>query len=368
MNTEISNDSKAAADSNGNSYTPNRILITGGAGFVASNFILFLMKKYPHYQITCLDRLDPCSNTKNLSEVEFNPNFTFVRGDICSKDLVMHILKSQNIDVIFHAAAQSCVDQSFTDPMEFTRSNVLGTQVLLECSKSLEGQIKRFIHVSTDECYRGVPLDSDDRCREDCLLEPTNIYSSSKAAAEQFVTAYNFSFKIPTIITRSNNVIGRHQYLEKIIPKFSELLSRGLPCPVHGNGLNRRSFIHVDDVCNAFDLILHKGSIGEIYNIGTDSEISNLDTLKLLIQIFREYYPECLDARKSDDNYINFVRDRPYNDLRYRIDSSKLKKLGWNMKYASLHDMIKSTVDWYIKNKNYWENAEQALQAHPSEK
>ena len=250
------------------SHIPKSILCTGAAGFIGSNVAIYLLKKYIDYRVIVLDRLDPCSNLKNLDEIVESNQFKFVKGDISSIDLVIHILKYYEIDTVIHFAACSFVDASFGNSIEFTKSNVLGTHNLLESCKSLGNQIKRFIHVSTDEVYQQVHPDSSYLCSESSILDPQNPYAASKAAAECIVRSYYHSFKLPIIMTRSSNVIGPRQFLEKIIPKFTTRILNGLTCCIHGDGSHRRSYIYIDDVCEAFDIILHKGVTGEIYNIG----------------------------------------------------------------------------------------------------
>jgi len=346
-------------------YTPKVILLTGGAGFIGSNVLIHLGAKYPDYKLICLDKLDVCSSLNNLAPLKNNPQFQFVHGDICSADLVRHLIQANDVDTIMHFASQTHVDNSFGNSLAFTESNVRGTHTLLESVKSCGQQIKRFIHVSTDEVY-GEQEAEDERSREhETPINPTNPYAATKAAAEFIVKSYRSSFQLPTIITRGNNVYGPRQYPEKLIPKFTNILSRGGSCPVHGSGKNRRSFLHVEDVARAFDVILHKGTTGEIYNIGSEEEYENIDILQRLIKLFRTEYPQCLNKDLPDSHYITYVRDRAFNDFRYHIDSSSLYALGWKREENNLDEGIRKTVAWYMANPNHWPNIESALAAHP---
>jgi len=346
-------------------YTPKVILLTGGAGFIGSNTLIHLANKYPDYKLICLDKLDVCSSLNNLSPLKTNPQFQFVHGDICSADLIRHLIQANDVDTIMHFASQTHVDNSFGNSLHFTESNVKGTHTLLEAVKSCGTQIRRFIHVSTDEVYGEQHADSSRSLEHETPINPTNPYAATKAAAEFIVKSYRSSFQLPTIITRGNNVYGPRQYPEKLIPKFTNILSRGGSCPLHGSGKNRRSFLHVEDVARAFDVILHRGITGEIYNIGSEEEYENIDILQRLVKIFRAHYPQCLNANLPDSHYITYVRDRAFNDFRYHIDSSSLYALGWKRVVTNLDDGIKATVDWYMANPHHWPNVESALAAHP---
>lgn len=336
-------------------FTPKNILLTGGAGFIGSHVVILLCKKYPQYKIVVYDCLDYCSCLSNLDEVAKLPNFKFVKGDICSPDLVSYVLKEEEIDTIMHFAAQTHVDNSFGNSFQFTRSNIYGTHVLLESAKNCP-TITRFVHVSTDEVYGEGEDFETDPMEEEHVLEPTNPYAATKAGAEFLVKSYHRSFKLPCIITRGNNVYGPHQYPEKLIPKFTNQLLRGLAVTLHGDGSNTRNFLFVEDVARAFDCILHKGVVGHIYNIGGENEQPNIQVAKDLIKI--------LGKTEDESTLISFVPDRKFNDLRYTINSSKLHALGWKEE-MTWEEGLTQTVNWY-KNFTYrYGNIDSALVAHP---
>lgn len=266
------------------------------------------------------------------------------------------MLEAESIDTIIHAAAQTHVDNSFGNSFAFTENNVMGTHVLIETAKT--HGITRFIHVSTDEVY-GSSYEEDPRRVESDVLEPTNPYAATKAAAENIVKSYYRSFKMPVIITRGNNVYGPHQYPEKVVPKFVRRLLKGLPCCIHGDGSNSRHFIYVEDVADAFITILHKGEVGEVYNIGCEEEYTNLEIAEKLVKSLK---PNC----KSPKDHIEFVDDRPFNDVRYYISSAKLHGLGWSPQ-VGFEDGLQRTIDWYAKvSGDWWEiGTDSALAAHP---
>jgi len=336
-------------------YTPKNVLITGGAGFIASHVVIRLAKNHPEYNIVNFDCLDYCSCIANLEEVASLPNYKFVKGDITSSDLVSYVLKAEKIDTIMHFAAQTHVDNSFGNSFQFTHNNIYGTHVLLESAKQCD-TLKRFIHVSTDEVYGEGEDFETDPMKEEHILEPTNPYAATKAGAEFLVKSYHRSFALPCIITRGNNVYGPHQYPEKLIPKFTNQLLRGRPVTLHGDGSNTRNFLFVEDVARAFDIILHKGKVGDIYNIGGDNELPNLDVAKEIIR--------ALGMEDQMDSLITFVPDRAFNDLRYTINSSKLHALGWT-EDTKWEDGLKRTVEWYKAHTSRYGNIDQALVAHP---
>lgn len=307
------------------------ILITGGCGFIGSNFINYVFKKYPEYKFINIDAMYYSASLEYIKVS--GDNYKFIEGNINDINLLKYILKEEKITHIIHFAAQSHVDTSFENSLQYTYDNVKGTHTLLEAVRLINKNII-FLHFSTDEVYGESQLDEVAK-DEQSILCPTNPYAASKAAAEMYVNAYRHSYGIKTIITRGNNVYGENQYPEKLIPKFIKLLKMGKKCTIHGDGSSLRSFIHVYDVCTAVDMILHKGIIGEIYNIGSDTELSVLDITKLLVKEI------CGDD--NVENYVEFVEDRPFNDKRYFITTEKLKQLGWVQKrniYEEINMML----------------------------
>ncbi|CAM8948831.1 hypothetical protein QQ045_017288 [Rhodiola kirilowii] len=335
------------------SYTPKNILITGAAGFIASHVANRLVRTYPDYKIVVLDKLDYCSELKNLLPSKPSPNFKFVKGDIGSADLVNYLLVTESIDTIMHFAAQTHVDNSFGNSFEFTKNNIYGTHVLLEACK-VTGQIRRFIHVSTDEVYGETDEDAVVGNHEASQLLPTNPYSATKAGAEMLVMAYGRSYGLPVITTRGNNVYGPNQFPEKLIPKFILLAMKGSPLPIHGDGSNVRSYLYCEDVAEAFEVVLHKGEVGHVYNIGTKKERRVIDVAKDICGLFS------LDP----DSSIKFVDNRPFNDQRYFLDDEKLKKLGWAER-TTWEEGLKKTMEWYTQNPDWWGDVTGALLPHP---
>lgn len=335
------------------SYTPKNILITGAAGFIASHVANRLVRKYPQYKIVVLDKLDYCSNLKNLLPSKSSPNFKFVRGDIASADLVNYLLITEGIDTIMHFAAQTHVDNSFGNSFEFTKNNIYGTHVLLEACK-VTGQIRRFIHVSTDEVYGETEKDALVGNHEASQLLPTNPYSATKAGAEMLVMAYGRSYGLPVITTRGNNVYGPNQFPEKLIPKFILLAMQGKPLPIHGDGSNVRSYLYCEDVAEAFEVVLHSGEVGNVYNIGTKKERRVIDVAKDI----------CKLCSLDHEKVIKFVDNRPFNDQRYFLDDQKLKDLGWSER-TTWQDGLKKTMDWYISHPDWWGDVSGALLPHP---
>jgi len=308
------------------------ILVTGGCGFIGSNFINYILKKDSTVKIFNIDCLNYCANVSN---VIFHPNYKFIKGNITSKDLILHILNEYAIDAIIHFAAQSHVDNSFDNSLQYTTDNVMGTHVLLQASKEY-GKIKKFLHFSTDEVYGEVDLEHPG-CHEKSLLNPTNPYAATKAAAEFLVRSYYHSFNLPVVIVRCNNVYGPNQYPEKLIPKFIKLLREGKLLTIHGNGSTRRNFIWAEDVSSATELIFHNGVLNEVYNIGTKQEYSVMDVATLLI--------ERMTKDKTINNNVIFVEDRPFNDFRYSVDTTLLKSLGWEEKYTNFIENIESLIE-----------------------
>jgi dTDP-glucose 4,6-dehydratase len=299
------------------------LLITGGCGFIGSNFINYIFDN-SNYNIINLDAMYYCANINNIrNDIRNSKRYHFIKGNLCSKDLVDYVLNNNNINEIIHFAAQSHVDNSFEDSIQYTMDNILGTHTLLECCRKY-GKIDKFIHVSTDEVYGESELNEDTHKKnEKSILCPTNPYAATKAGAEMIAKSYQLSFNLPIIITRGNNVYGPNQYPEKLIPKFIKLLNENKKVTIQGDGSNKRAFLHSYDVSNAFKLILEKGEIGEIYNIGSDDnyEFSVLEIAKILIQKIKN--------TKNYEDWIEFIPDRPFNDKRYYISNEKLKNLGW---------------------------------------
>lgn len=301
------------------------------------------------------DKLDYCACLANLEEIIDLPNFKFVKGDIASPDLVSYVLREEKVDTVLHFAAQTHVDNSFGNSFAFTQTNIYGTHVLLESCK-VYGKLKRFVHVSTDEVYGEGETFETDPMTEEHVLEPTNPYAATKAGAEFLVKSYFRSFKLPCLITRGNNVYGPHQFPEKLIPKFTNQLIKGMTLTLHGDGSNTRNFLYVTDVAAAFDVITHKGLPGHVYNVGGKNEVSNVQVARELLKHFGH--------EKDEEKWLTFVPDRKFNDLRYTINSDKLEKLGWKEE-MSWEDGLKATVDWYKKYTFRYGNIDAALVAHP---
>jgi UDP-glucose 4,6-dehydratase len=302
------------------------LLVTGGCGFIGSNFINYFFKKYPMVKIYNLDAMYYCANEMNIEmKIRESVRYKLIQGNICSKDLVTHILKDYQITHIIHFAAQSHVQNSFEDSLQYTQDNILGTHTLLECCRRY-GKIEKFIHISTDEVYGESMLDEgEEKKNEQSILCPTNPYAATKAGAELIAKSYYFSFKMPIIITRGNNVYGPNQYPEKLIPRFIQLLKENKKVTIQGDGSNVRAFLHAYDVATAIELILIKGEIGEIYNIGSDDhlEYTVLEIAHKLIHLIKP------DDKIED--WIEYIEDRPFNDKRYYISNEKMKKLGWKI-------------------------------------
>lgn len=312
-----------------NSFKPREIvnlLVTGGCGFIGSNFINYYFPKNKVNTLVNLDAMYYCANENNIhNDIRNSEKYKFIKGNLCDDNIVNHILKDYKISHVIHFAAQSHVQNSFEDSLTFTQDNILGTHVLLECCRKY-GTLKRFIHVSTDEVY-GESMNTvyEKHKTEHSILCPTNPYAATKAGAELIAQSYSHSYKMPIIITRGNNVYGFNQYPEKLIPRFIKLLQENKPLTIQGDGSSVRAFLHSYDTATAFECILEKGKIGEIYNIGCDEgmEYSVMDVAKLLIRLIKN----------TDDysKYIQYVEDRPFNDQRYYISNEKLKDLGWKI-------------------------------------
>ena len=321
-----------------------KINVTGGAGFIGSNFVIHMVKKYPEHEIVNLDLLTYAGNLENLKSVEDAPNYRFVKGDIADRKFVFDLFEKERPDVIVNFAAESHVDRSIKDPESFVRTNVLGTTTLLDACK--EYGIKRFHQVSTDEVYGDLPLDRLDLFfTEETPLHTSSPYSSSKASADLFVMAYHRTFGLPVTVSRCSNNYGPYQFPEKLIPL---IISRALAdeeLPVYGTGENVRDWLHVEDHCEAIDLILQNGRVGEVYNIGGHNERTNLQVVKTILK-----------ALDKPESLIKFVTDRPGHDRRYAIDPTKMEtELGWKPKYVFDTGMAQ-TIQWYLDNKEWWEH------------
>jgi UDP-glucose 4,6-dehydratase len=327
-------------------YNARSILVTGGCGFIGSNFVHHVTSKHESVSVVNLDRMTYCSREPDIS----SPLYKLYKTNLTKAGAVLDILRAHDIDTVVHFAAQTHVDRSFGNSMVFTDDNVKGTHTLLECVR-VYGKVKRFVHISTDEVY-GEVGDNHAGCEEQSLLNPTNPYAATKASAEFMVRSYGHSFDIPFIITRGNNVYGEYQYPDKLIPKYINHLLRGETLPVHGKGNSRRNFIHVEDVCAAVWRTLQLGSIGEIYNIGSDDEYSVLDIASKILELMK---PD-----DSVESRIEFVKDRQFNDYRYCINTERLRGLGWKQE-ISFESGLKRVVNWYSLNQSYWRNARKWL-------
>lgn len=314
------------------------LLVTGGCGFIGSNFINWIFK-YNKYNIINFDAMYYCANEMNiLEEIRNSKNYHLIKGNLVDKNLIKNILSTYKISHIIHFAAQSHVQNSFDDSLQFTQDNIVGTHTLLEESR-LYGKIERFIHVSTDEVYGESMLAEDEQHKtEHSVLCPSNPYAATKAGAELIAQSYYHSYKMPIIITRGNNVYGPNQYPEKLIPRFIKLLKGNNKVTIQGNGSNMRAFLHAQDTARAFEIILEKGSIGEIYNIGCDEkmEYTVIEVAKILINMIK-------GDNVNYDDWIEYVPNRPFNDARYYISNQKLKKLNWNIEINFL-DGLKELV------------------------
>lgn len=321
-----------------------KILVTGGAGFIGSNFIYYQLKNHPDDSILCLDLLTYAGNMETLDEAQKNPHFRFIKGDIADRSFVYHLFEEEKPDIVVNFAAETHVDRSLENPEVFLRTNVMGTQVLMDACRKYG--IARYHQVSTDEVYGDLPLDRPDLFfREDTPIHASSPYSASKASADLMVLAYFRTFNLPVSITRCSNNYGPYQFPEKLIPLMISRASADQLLPVYGKGENVRDWLHVDDHCRAIDLVMRKGREGEVYNVGGHNERTNLMVVKAI-----------LHALNKPESLISFVSDRPGHDLRYAIDPEKIhKELGW-LPQTSFEEGIEVTVHWYLANRHWWES------------
>ena len=335
-----------------------KILVTGGAGFIGSNFVHHILEKYPHYEVVNYDKLTYAGNLDNLSDIENNleyrSRYTFVKGDICDAARLEEVMQMHRITHIINFAAETHVDRSIHgDCSDFVMTNTYGVLMLLNIVRKY--QIEKFVNVSTDEVYGSLDLDDGKRFTESTPIEPNMPYAAAKAGGDLMCRSYSVCHNIPVVVTHCSNNYGPYQFPEKLIPISVFRLLKNKPITIHGTGKNIRDWIYVRDHCEALDLMLHKGVPGEVYNVGVDNERSNLDIAKLVLQ-----------AMNKPDDMIEFVADRPGNDLRYAIDSSKMESLGWKPKYGrdKFEMGLAETINWYLTNKDWveslWKKHEQA--------
>lgn len=331
------------------------ILITGGAGFIGSHLVRLFVNKYPEYRIVNFDKLTYAGNLSNLKDIEDKPNYVFERGDICDFERVKSIFEKYDIDGVLHLAAETHVDRSITDPFSFARTNVLGTLTLLQAAKerwsgNYDG--KRFYHISTDEVYGSLSFE-DPLFNEDNKYEPHSPYSASKASSDHFVRSFHDTYGMPVVISNCSNNYGPYQFPEKLIPLFINNIRHNKPLPVYGNGQNVRDWLYVEDHARAIDLVFHKGEIAQTYNIGGFNEWKNIDLIKVMIKV-----ADRLLGRESgsSEKLITYVTDRAGHDLRYAIDSSKIKnELGWEPS-LQFEEGIEVTIKWYLDHQEWLDN------------
>lgn len=318
-----------------------KILVTGGAGFIGSNFVNYMVKKYPAYNVVNLDALTYAGNLENLKAIEDAPNYKFVKGDIADRQFINQLFEEEGFDYVLNFAAESHVDRSITNPDIFIQTNIQGTQILLDAAKN--AKIKKYLQVSTDEVYG--TLGDTGYFTEETPLASNSPYSSSKAGADLLVRAYHETFGLPVNITRCSNNYGPFHFPEKLIPLMIINALNNKQLPVYGDGLNVRDWLHVEDHCQAIDLVLHKGKNGEVYNVGGNNERTNIEIVKTILK-----------ALDKPESLIQYVTDRPGHDRRYAIDATKLREeLGWSPKY-NFDTGIKQTINWYLENQDWWNN------------
>ena len=319
------------------------ILVTGGAGFIGSNFIFYMLDRHPDYRIVCLDKLTYAGNLSTLAPVMNKPNFRFMKADICDREAVYALFEEERFDVVVNFAAESHVDRSIENPAVFLQTNIIGTSVLMDACRKYG--IGRFHQVSTDEVYGDLPLDRPDLFfTEETPLRTSSPYSSSKAGADLLVQAYYRTYRLPVTISRCSNNYGPYQFPEKLIPLMIANCLADKPLPVYGQGLNVRDWLYVEDHCKAIDLVIHKGREGEVYNIGGHNEMCNIDIVRLI----------CHELHKPE-SLITYVADRKGHDMRYAIDPTKIhNELGW-LPETKFENGIREAIRWYLDNRPWWE-------------
>lgn len=330
------------------------ILITGGAGFIGSHVVRLFVNKYPHWHIFNLDKLTYAGNLENIKDIENKPNYTFIKGDICDADLVQQIFEQKRIDGVIHLAAESHVDRSISNPMEFIQTNIVGTVTLLNAARyfwnnAFEGKL--FYHISTDEVYGS--LGNEGYFKETTPYDPRSPYSASKASSDHIVRAYFHTFGLPIVISNCSNNYGPNQFPEKLIPLMINNIRNEKPLPVYGKGENIRDWLYVEDHANAIELVFNSGKIGETYNIGGENEWQNITLVKKICEIMDVKLNR---PKGTSEKLITFVKDRAGHDLRYAIDCSKIKnELGWKQQ-VDFETGLQKTIDWYLNNEAWINN------------
>ncbi|MCD6247562.1 MAG: dTDP-glucose 4,6-dehydratase [Candidatus Diapherotrites archaeon] len=312
-----------------------RLLVTGGCGFIGSNFIHYYIKRHPDVEIVNLDKLTYAGRLENLQDITDNKNYTFIKGDVCNANDVKKAM--QGVSLVVHFAAESHVDRSIEDPLSFLRTDTIGTAVLLEEARRQD--IEKFVCISTDEVYGSV---EEGFAKEGWQLKPSSPYSASKAAADRLAYAYYYTYGLPVVIHRGSNNFGPYQYPEKIIPLFITNLLRGKKVPLYGTGLNKRDWLYVEDNCASIELLLEKGKKGEAYNVAAHNELTNLELTKMILK----------ELGKGEE-MIEFVKDRPGHDKRYALNTEKIEALGWKPKWK-FEDALRYTINWYEENEWWW--------------
>jgi dTDP-glucose 4,6-dehydratase len=322
-----------------------KLLITGGAGFIGSNFIHYMLAKYPSLQIVNLDALTYAGNLDNLRDVESDERYSFIKGNICNPEDVAKAMKG--CDAVVNFAAETHVDRSIHEGGAFVETDVHGVFVL--CEEARKQKVTRFLHISTDEVYGSIPVG---HFKETDMLNPSSPYSASKAGGELLARSYFVTYDLPVLVTRSSNNFGPFQYPEKLIPLFATNLIEGKPVPVYGDGMQVRDWLYVEDQCEALDLVLQKGEVGQIYNVGAGNEEFNIDVTKAILKLL-----------KRGDEFITYVKDRPGHDRRYAVDIAKIGKLGWKPRH-SFAQGIEKTVHWYVEHEPWWHAIKQKQAAY----